>query len=390
MPRLGRTGKTTRAAYVIPHIGAERLQRLNEPQLLQLYGKLLSEGRVKRDQQQRRCTHTGRTRSQRAKTPLPVRFPPHVTRRFMRRAPQFGVTGPVSPLKQTSPGLAPKTVRNIHALIHRALVDAVAWKYIADNPASNVKPPKRPRTRREVWNPDQIRAFLTSVRHDRFAALFLLELTTGIRRGQVCGLKWTSVDLDAGEITVHDNRVVVAGHARYKAGGKTKNADQTIALDQETVAALRTWREQPRPGARRSSAPTTTPVTTCSRSRMAAHHTRTPSGSVSTASRQRQDSRGSRSTICGTPTPPVRSKPESARRWSATASAMRMLASSCRPTRTCLGNDDRTPPSRPPHSFSGTGGIPNQMISRALMFPNPFPSGMKTAPGEFSGGRFTW
>jgi integrase len=73
--------------------------------------------------------------------------------------------------------------------------------------------------------------------------LFLLELTTGIRRGQVCGLKWTSVDLDAGEITVHDNRVVVGGHARYKAGGKTKNADQTIALDKETVAALRTWRD---------------------------------------------------------------------------------------------------------------------------------------------------
>ena len=65
-------------------------------------------------------------------------------------------------------------MRNIHALIHRALVDAVAWKYIADNPASNVKPPKRPQTRREVWNPNQIRAFLTSVRHDRFAALFLL------------------------------------------------------------------------------------------------------------------------------------------------------------------------------------------------------------------------
>jgi integrase len=81
------------------------------------------------------------------------------------------------------------------------------------------------------------------VRHDRFAALFLLELTTGIRRGQVCGLKWTSVDLDAGEITVHDNRVVVGGHARYKAAGKTKNADQTIALDKETVAALRTWRD---------------------------------------------------------------------------------------------------------------------------------------------------
>ena len=150
----------------------------------------------------------------------------------MQREQQFGGTGPVSFPKQMSPGLAPKTVRNIHAIIHRALVDAVAWKYIADNPASNVKPPKRPRTRRKVWNPDQIQAFLTSVQHDRFAALFLLELTTGIRRGQICGLKWSAVDLDAGEITVHDNRVVVGGHARDKAGGKTKNADQTIALDQ--------------------------------------------------------------------------------------------------------------------------------------------------------------
>jgi integrase len=92
-------------------------------------------------------------------------------------------------------------------------------KYINDNPASNIKPPKRPRTRRKVWKPDQIQAFLMSVQHDRFAALFLLELTTGIRRGQICGLKWSAVDLDAGEITVHDNRVVVGGYARDKEGG---------------------------------------------------------------------------------------------------------------------------------------------------------------------------
>jgi integrase len=145
--------------------------------------------------------------------------------------------------KQTTRGLAPKTVRNIHALIHRALVDAVAWKYINDNPANNIKPPKRARTRRKVWNPDQIQPFLTSVQRDRFAALFLLELTTGIRRGQVCGLKWTAVDVEAGEIAVHDNRVVVAGYARDKQGGKTKNANQTISIDRGTIAALRSWRE---------------------------------------------------------------------------------------------------------------------------------------------------
>ena len=63
-----------------------------------------------------------------------------------------------------------------------------------------------------MWTPAQIQTFLTSVQQDRFAALFVLELTTGIRRGQLCGLKWSAVDLDAGQITVHDNRVVVGGY----------------------------------------------------------------------------------------------------------------------------------------------------------------------------------
>lgn len=93
-----------------------------------------------------------------------------------------------------------------------------------------------------MWKPNQIQTFLTCVQNDRFAALFLLELTTGIRRGQVCGLKWTAVDLEAGEITVHDNRVVVGGQARDKAGGKTKSADQTISIDGATIAALHSWR----------------------------------------------------------------------------------------------------------------------------------------------------
>jgi integrase len=70
-----------------------------------------------------------------------------------------------------------------------------------------------------------------------------LELTTGIRRGQVCGLKWDAVDLDTGDITVHNNRVVVGGEARDKPGGKTRNADKTISIDRATVDALRRWRK---------------------------------------------------------------------------------------------------------------------------------------------------
>jgi integrase len=227
--------------YAIPRIGAEHLQRLDGPHLLRLYRKLLVEGRVKQDRNGEMYAYwaervakgempTARQVSEACNTTI------HAARAAVRR-----YKSGINP-RQTTRGLAPKTVRNIHALVHRALVDAVAWKYINDNPASKFKPPKRPRTHRKVWRADQIQTFLTAVQHDRFAALFLLELTTGIRRGQVCGLKWTSVDLEAGEIAMHDNRVVVGGHARDKAGGKTKNADQTISIDRATVAALRRWR----------------------------------------------------------------------------------------------------------------------------------------------------
>jgi integrase len=229
-------------SYVIPHIGAERLQRLDEPALLKLYAKLLAEGRVKRDNDNVMYEYwLKRTNDGKEPTPRQVSEACNTTIHAARTAVRRYRSGIVP--KPVSPGLAPKTVRNVHAFLHRALVDAVAWKFLNDNPASNVKPPRRPRTRRQVWKPEEIRTFLTSVRHDRFAALFLLELTTGIRRGQICGLKWDAVELDRSEITVHNNRVVVGGQARDKAGGKTRNADQTISIDHATVDALRRWRK---------------------------------------------------------------------------------------------------------------------------------------------------
>lgn len=227
--------------YVVPRIGEQRLQRLDEPQLLRLYSALLSDGRIKKDSNgamyafwseavERGENPTARQVSEKCGTTIDSARAA-IIRYKSGRIP-----------KPHSPGLAPKTIRNIHAMIHRALADAVAWKYLSHNPASNVRPPKRVRSRRPVWEPGQIQAFLRSVQNDRFAALFLLELTTGVRRGQLCGLKWADVDLDARLLTFHDNRVVVDGHAREKAGGKTVNADQTISIDRVTVATLRRWR----------------------------------------------------------------------------------------------------------------------------------------------------
>jgi hypothetical protein len=72
-------------------------------------------------------------------------------------------------------GLSPKTVRNIHVMLHRAFKDAVRWGYIARNIADAVDPPVGRSAERNVWTPEQIGTFLAHVRTDRLYALWLLD-----------------------------------------------------------------------------------------------------------------------------------------------------------------------------------------------------------------------
>jgi hypothetical protein len=80
--------------------------------------------------------------------------------------------------------------------------------------------------------------------------------------------------LDTGEFTVHDNRVVVGGRARDKAGGKTHSADKAISIDRATVPVLRRWRKLQN-GEREFFGPTITQATTGSPSGTAGHRTPT-------------------------------------------------------------------------------------------------------------------
>ena len=121
----------------------------DEPALLKLYAKLLTEGRVKRGNDSAMYKYwLKQTASGKEPTPRQVSEACGTTIHAARTAVRRYRSGIVP--KEVSPGLAPKTVRNVHAFLHRALVDAVAWKYPTDNPASSVKPPRRPRTRRQV------------------------------------------------------------------------------------------------------------------------------------------------------------------------------------------------------------------------------------------------
>jgi integrase len=138
-------------------------------------------------------------------------------------------------------GLAPKTVRNIHGALHAALRDAVRWGYVARNVAAVADLPRSTTPEMHVWSPEQLGAFLDHVRADRLYAAWLLLATTGMRRGEVAGLRWVDVDLDAGRVSPRRPRVVV-NHEVLVSEPKTAKGRRSIALDPATVAALREHR----------------------------------------------------------------------------------------------------------------------------------------------------
>ncbi len=83
------------------------------------------------------------------------------------------------------------------------------WGYVVRNVADAVDLPKVSAPEMRVWSPEQLRTFLAHVRADRLFAAWMLFATTGMRRGEVAGLRWTDVDLRAGQVKVAKPRVAV-------------------------------------------------------------------------------------------------------------------------------------------------------------------------------------
>jgi len=143
-------------------------------------------------------------------------------------------------------GLSPKTVRYIHTIIHKALADALDAGVLGTNVAARAKPP-RARTAApneiSVWEPAELRRFLGVVQGHRLEAAWHLIAMTGMRRGEVLGLRWKDVDLDAARISVRQALVAVA----YKVIVSTPKTHQArvIDLDPGTAARLRDhWTRQ--------------------------------------------------------------------------------------------------------------------------------------------------
>ncbi len=185
--------KLTRS-YILPMLGATRLQKLTPTQVQAFYAEQLTNNRP------------GRTKG----------------------------------------GLSPRTVRYLHAILHRALKEAVALGLVVRNVTDAVAPPKAARRAVQSWDVADVRRFLEAAANDhRYSPIWLVALHTGMRRGELLGLRWQDVDLDASVLRVRQALSVVkgdGGHELIFGEPKSRSGRRTIALDTTCVTALQAHR----------------------------------------------------------------------------------------------------------------------------------------------------
>jgi integrase len=142
-------------------------------------------------------------------------------------------------------GLAPRTVRFVHVVLHRALGQAKLWGVRRDNPAELAKPPRAPDREMPMLQPSEAIALLERLRGKPLHLIAALALATGARRSELLGLRWQDVDLEAGRLTVEQSLEQTATHGIRVKGPKTKHGRRTISLPAHIVTELRAhWRAQ--------------------------------------------------------------------------------------------------------------------------------------------------
>ena len=134
-------------------------------------------------------------------------------------------------------GLSSKTVANVHAVLHRALADAVRLELLDRNVASFVDPPRAQRRELTVWTVEELRCFLDASRQHRLYSALVLLATTGMRRSELLGLQWCDVDLEGRAVSIRRAVTVVEGRVEVGAP-KTATSRRLVALDATTTVVL--------------------------------------------------------------------------------------------------------------------------------------------------------
>ena len=177
--------------HIKPNIGKIPLEKLTTMDLQKFYRKLLTKGRVERIES-----------------------------------------------KEQPKGLSAKTVRNINQVISSAMDLAVAQKIILTNPTNACELPTVEHQEMQTIPAEQLQAFLDEARATGVYEMYYIELATGLRRGELLGLKWSDIDWKNGIIKVRRQIARVDGEI-VEAPLKTKNSYRAVTISQQAIEVLR-------------------------------------------------------------------------------------------------------------------------------------------------------
>ena len=177
--------------HIKPSIGKIPLNKLSSLDLQKLYKKLLSSGRVERVES-----------------------------------------------KNQSKGLSAKTVRNINQVISSAMDFAIDQKLISTNPTNGCALPRLEHREMKTIPAEHLAAFLHEAKESGVFELYYIELATGLRRGELLGLKWEDIDLEQSVIHVRRQIARINGEV-VEAPLKTKNSYRSVSIAQDAVDILK-------------------------------------------------------------------------------------------------------------------------------------------------------
>ena len=135
-------------------------------------------------------------------------------------------------------GLSARTVLHVHRVLREALGHAVKWGSLARNPADASTPPRPQRRELRMWDIETIHDFIDAAQDSPNCDFYHLALLTGMRRGELCGLKWEDVDLTSGKLMVVRTLQRIYGKGLQEGQPKTGKSRRSIALGQEAVKLL--------------------------------------------------------------------------------------------------------------------------------------------------------
>lgn len=182
--------------HIKPNIGNIPLEKLTTMELQKLYRKLLTSGRVERIES-----------------------------------------------KEQPKGLSAKTVRNINQVISSAMDLAVAQKIILENPTNACSLPRVEHKEMQTISAEQLQVFLEEAKCSGVYEMYYIELSTGLRRGELLGLKWEDIDMKQGIIRVRRQVSRIDGKI-VEAPLKTKNSYRTVTISPQAVEVLKSQKEK--------------------------------------------------------------------------------------------------------------------------------------------------